>query len=227
MSERAAPRQVMGLSFPTEAERVVVALGRARDHAVAGAATAVAMAAREGDPADRRALRAAAEAYAAAVGSALTAAVEDRFADACGPQIAAARAFATAFAASAAAPDGPPEAEARALLADARDRVVPALFAVADAVLVAAAADQNHVLDTIQARNERLLAMLVDMERIGRHVRIVALNAAVEAARTGGTSGRAFGVIATEIRDLADRAGGVLAEARRSVAEEGAGGAGA
>lgn len=213
-----APRKVMGLSFPTEAERVVVALARCRGHAMSAAATAIvaatAGAEERGDAA--QIMRHHAGRYRALLDSAITEAILRTFRAECADAIVAAQSFAATLDAAAAAP---PEDRALsvALLAEARDDVLPALYELTDAILARAAIDQNRVLDAIQTRNDRLGSMFKEMERVGRAIRLISLNAAVEAARAGGTTGRAFGVIATEIRALAGQAGKLLGQAREDI----------
>ncbi len=59
--------------------------------------------------------------------------------------------------------------------------------------------------------------IMVEIEQVGLQVRLIALNASVEAARAGGASGRSFGVIADEIRALADTTNRLARDARQHV----------
>ncbi|MEM1237721.1 MAG: methyl-accepting chemotaxis protein [Pseudomonadota bacterium] len=52
-------------------------------------------------------------------------------------------------------------------------------------------------------------AMMEELSRLSRAIQFVAINASIEAARSG-KAGRAFSLIATEIRDLAKKARGVI-----------------
>ncbi|MGR3435828.1 MAG: methyl-accepting chemotaxis protein, partial [Shimia sp.] len=62
----------------------------------------------------------------------------------------------------------------------------------------------------MRERVATLDAMFTEVERIGRTIHLISLNASVEAARAGGESGRSFKVIADEIRALAHRAAEVI-----------------
>lgn len=57
-----------------------------------------------------------------------------------------------------------------------------------------------------KARDEKLFAILSELEKISARIRLVALNAAIEAARVGET-GRGFTVVAGEVQRLAGQSG--------------------
>ncbi|MEP4194971.1 MAG: methyl-accepting chemotaxis protein [Aliishimia sp.] len=81
-----------------------------------------------------------------------------------------------------------------------------------------------HTLD--ETRNQKLvlaeesttttLNTLVRMERIGKHMKLVSLNASVEAARLG-DEGRGLGVIATEFKTLAEEIQSLSDSARTQI----------
>ena len=54
------------------------------------------------------------------------------------------------------------------------------------------------------------------LEKIGKHVRLVSLNASVEASRVG-DAGRGLGVIATEFKSLAEEIQGLASNARSNI----------
>ena len=57
---------------------------------------------------------------------------------------------------------------------------------------------------------------LARLEKIGKHVRLVSLNASVEASRVG-DAGRGLGVIATEFKSLAEEIQGLASNARSNI----------
>ena len=65
---------------------------------------------------------------------------------------------------------------------------------------------------------EAILRTLTQLEKIGKHVRLVSLNASVEAARVGDAA-RGLGVIATEFKTLAEKIQNLSMEAREEIAE--------
>ncbi|MEM8579068.1 MAG: methyl-accepting chemotaxis protein, partial [Pseudomonadota bacterium] len=64
-------------------------------------------------------------------------------------------------------------------------------------------AERQAALARTAADAAHISATLARMERIGKHVRLVALNASVEAARAG-DAGKGLGVIAHEFKSLAE-----------------------
>ncbi|PWJ21985.1 methyl-accepting chemotaxis protein [Jannaschia seohaensis] len=71
----------------------------------------------------------------------------------------------------------------------------------------------------VAARADLVDRTLHDMGRIGRMIGSISINASVEAARAGGESGRAFQVIAAEVRDLARQSATLLEEMKQRLAE--------
>nr|WP_281494078.1 methyl-accepting chemotaxis protein [Jannaschia sp. S6380] len=80
--------------------------------------------------------------------------------------------------------------------------------------------DAARNLARVSERAALLDAMLTDMGRIGRMIGMISINASVEAARAGGPSGRAFRVIAEEVRDLARQSSDLLTRMRQRVNED-------
>ncbi|MEP4676539.1 MAG: methyl-accepting chemotaxis protein [Lentilitoribacter sp.] len=78
-------------------------------------------------------------------------------------------------------------------------------------------ARQND-LARAQESTEAILRTLTQLEKIGKHVRLVSLNASVEAARVGDVA-RGLGVIATEFKTLAEKIQNLSMEAREEIAE--------
>jgi methyl-accepting chemotaxis protein len=219
MDGRESPQAVMGLSFPTEAEHVVVSLGRCRGHAIAAAATAVSMStpASEDAPSEIEHFRLSAKAFLSDLRRALTPEILEDFQSARGEDIVLIRHFGKTIDEFAQPQHALDFAASKALLREARDQVLPALVRLTDCILAKAAADQNAVLDRIQRRNDELEAMFGKMERVGRTINMISINASIEAARAGGASGRAFGIIASEVRDLSTQARSLLERARQNI----------
>ncbi|MEP2472062.1 MAG: methyl-accepting chemotaxis protein, partial [Paracoccaceae bacterium] len=78
-------------------------------------------------------------------------------------------------------------------------------------------ARQND-LARAQESTEAILRTLTQLEKIGKHVRLVSLNASVEAARVGDVA-RGLGVIATEFKTLAEKIQNLSMDAREEIAE--------
>ena len=78
--------------------------------------------------------------------------------------------------------------------------------------------DHQRNEDLLQAREngDAIGNILARLERIGKHVRLVSLNASVEAARVG-DAGKGLGVIAVEFKSLAEEIQHLAATARESI----------
>jgi hypothetical protein len=199
----------LGLSFPTREEQYVVALGRCRELAVSIAASAAV-----GEPMEAGETSPEAE-YAACFAKVLTEDVFERFGTECGRDLKVARAFGddlTAMLQKAMTPE-----EGAALLSHVRKEVLPALANISAVILRQAASDQNAVLLSLQSRISRLEALFGAMTKVGRTIHVVAINAAIEAARAGGESGRIFGTIANDIRGLAGEASSLVSRAQQEI----------
>jgi methyl-accepting chemotaxis protein len=62
-------------------------------------------------------------------------------------------------------------------------------------------ADTGHIV----AETGNIMQMMAEIDLIARRTRIVAINAAIEAARVKESSGNSFGVVANEVKTLADQ----------------------
>lgn len=76
--------------------------------------------------------------------------------------------------------------------------------------------DQSNRLDKAQAAADTLSGRLNRLERIGTHVRLVSINASVEAARIG-TDGQGLSQIAQEFKGLAEEVKKLAQSARKDV----------
>ncbi|WP_308915927.1 methyl-accepting chemotaxis protein [Jannaschia sp. LMIT008] len=106
------------------------------------------------------------------------------------------------------------------LARQARWTALPALYNIVGAFDVMLTEEREEAIVALRDRSVRMEGMFEEMQKIGRTIRLVSLNAAVEAARTGGASGAAFGVIATEVRNLATQASTLLARTRADIASD-------
>lgn len=94
--------------------------------------------------------------------------------------------------------------------ADAGDRLVSGTSAVA-ARGGQAVAQVGQTMDVISSTASKIADITSTIDGIAFQTNLLALNAAVEAARAG-NAGRGFGVVATEVRLLAQRAGSAARE---------------
>jgi methyl-accepting chemotaxis protein len=91
------------------------------------------------------------------------------------------------------------------------DRLLGRLATGSDATLRVA-----EEIDDLERRLDIVRQNLDDVDRMARGTRLLGLNAAIEAARLG-AEGKAFGVVATEIKDLARLSYHTSAEIRESL----------
>ncbi|MCG2803724.1 MAG: methyl-accepting chemotaxis protein [Cellulomonas sp.] len=76
-------------------------------------------------------------------------------------------------------------------------------------------------LRTLLALNDEMTTMTAEVKRISAQTHLLALNAAIEAARLG-SAGKAFAVVAVEVRHLADQSAGTSDRIAAKAAEVGA-----
>lgn len=112
---------------------------------------------------------------------------------------------------------GRPEAVEAAAIA--RKEVLPTIYSVIAHIQARRDAALEERMAEMGARGAMLDKVMTDMGRISRMIGIVSINASVEAARSGGSSGRTFQVIATEIRKLAAQSAELLADLRQQLAD--------
>lgn len=77
-------------------------------------------------------------------------------------------------------------------------------------------AKRHETVEQVSAHGDAIGDILVRLERIGKHVRLVSLNASVEAARVG-DAGKGLGVIAVEFKSLAEEIQHLAATARENI----------
>ena len=95
-------------------------------------------------------------------------------------------------------------AEAVAAAHEARVNVLPTIYKV---IMMIEGQERQSMVERQKETREKadvLDRMLAEMDEIARSIRLISLNASVEAARAG-HEGRTFKVIADEVRSLADR----------------------
>lgn len=110
---------------------------------------------------------------------------------------------------------GRPEAIEVAVMA--RQEVLPTIYSVIAHIQARRDAALEERLAEMSNRGAMLDRVMTDMGRISRMIGIVSINASVEAARSGGSSGRTFQVIAIEIRKLAAQSSELLSDLRQQL----------
>jgi len=102
----------------------------------------------------------------------------------------------------------------------ARTAVIPAIYFIVDVVTRMSDEEASARMAHMGEKAAMVDGMLTEMVRIGRMIGLISINASVEAARAGGESGRAFQVIAEEVRSLARQSADVLDRMKRRMAED-------
>lgn len=111
-------------------------------------------------------------------------------------------------------------AEAVAIAEEARLEVLPAIYRV---IMMIEEQERQSMVKRQEGTREKaavLDRMLSEMDEIARSIRLISLNASVEAARAG-HEGRTFKVIADEIRSLADRSTTLIETTKDGVSDGG------
>lgn len=67
----------------------------------------------------------------------------------------------------------------------------------------------EHIASLAESLMSGLAEAVKQIDKVNDETRMLSFNASIEAARAGGSSGKAFGIVATAIRDLSDRTAGV------------------
>lgn len=96
----------------------------------------------------------------------------------------------------------------------ARTEVLPALYRIITVLQGCEMERMEAEFATIAERVAITTRMMAEMDRIGKMIGLISINASVEAARAGGQSGRAFQVIAQEVRALAQQSAAMLGKLR-------------
>ncbi|UWQ18577.1 methyl-accepting chemotaxis protein [Jannaschia sp. M317] len=100
------------------------------------------------------------------------------------------------------------------------DHAVPAVQQIMTVLITREWARMAQREAALAQRTASVAAMCDEMDRIGRTVRMISINAAVEAARSGGETGRVFGLIAENVRELSTRASDVVRHTREQLRQE-------
>ncbi|QPH52812.1 methyl-accepting chemotaxis protein [Pontivivens ytuae] len=95
-----------------------------------------------------------------------------------------------------------------------REDVVPAVYDLLNLMAERNRAAADERIQEIERNRATIDGLVGQLEQIGLQVRLIALNASVEAARAGGEAGRSFGVISDEIRALAETATRLIGETK-------------
>jgi len=214
LSEPARP-PVLDLGEVDETTALLTKLGRCRTYTLMIGAFSLTAASMRNPASRDRALR---EMAGCVQVFTTTLAEVDDCLDGLGRPVAASVARMRAYAADVLAIDtsvAPSEHEAEKLVWRAWDDAGPALQQVIECCIAAAVRREAADRAEIEARAQTVLSMCDEMAAIGRTIHLISLNAAVEAARAGGESGRIFGTIAQEVRSLAARAAKVIEGTRK------------
>lgn len=107
--------------------------------------------------------------------------------------------------------------EAAELARVAREEVLPAIYAIVTIFQELEIQELQVGIDRLTEKAGMVDKLISEMERITRLINLISINASVEAARAGGMSGRAFRVIAEEVRSLADQSKGILDDTRTNL----------
>ncbi len=95
-----------------------------------------------------------------------------------------------------------------------REEVVPAVYDLLNLMAERNRAAADERMQEVERNRATIDGLVGQLEQIGLQVRLIALNASVEAARAGGEAGRSFGVISDEIRALAETASRLIGETK-------------
>ncbi len=79
----------------------------------------------------------------------------------------------------------------------------------ADSTTAADDHSPEHIASLAESLMNGLAEAVKQIDKVNDETRMLSFNASIEAARAGGSSGKAFGIVATAIRDLSDRTAGV------------------
>ena len=199
-------------------------IGRARGHALSAGALAIACATATSE-AERESLAMELSVHASRFIEAVAAGSRERRVDPGKSRLVPEREIVHAFAARLAnlpaGGIGLTRGDAMDLAREARETVNPAIYRILAVIQEDEGKIIDRRLDEMRDKAAMVDALIVEMGRIGRMIGMISINASVEAARAGGESGRAFQVIAEEVRNLARRSSEVLDRIRVRLTEDG------